>query len=559
MRGRSFIVRAVALLIYVFLMASAYPPFMNSESAWFGYVPLLLLARYTRGLKRTFIWGWSAGFAFWLINLGWLLSLSRTGGSWLSASGAWIFLAGYCAVYTGLFVMLVSYLFSLWITVDDEGESSSAMGGTRVQLSAVFSLPLIWVGLEYLRGHLFTGFPWDGLGVTQFRNTGLIQAAEWGGVYAVSAVVMLVNVAMAFTGLRFVDIFQRRRGPRYNLPMMIGLGGAVAVWLGGIAAAKTWLATNETYSMKIAALQPAVPQLEKWDEDQGVDIYDRLSAGTRLTAALGPDLIVWPETASPDLLSVQTSTGAEFPSIMAGQGVPLLAGAIEYEFKDGRTNFYNSSFLFMPDGSINGVYRKMHLVPFGEYLPFERTFPSLSEYAPLGFSCRHGDKMEVFEVAVDEQKIRFSSLICFEDVFPRLSGLAVRLGARLLINQTNDAWFDGTSASVHHMANAVFRCVENRVPMVRSANTGVTCFINALGMPDQYTVDALNQSGHIDHEELNRMEGVRIPADLQLTFYTKYGDYVFALPCAAGALIVLFIAGISEYRKRKSAIIKGDQ
>lgn len=559
MSRRSLTLRIAALLIYVSLMVSAYPPYLNSESAWVGFVPLLIFARYTRGLRRNFRWGWLAGFTFWLLNLAWMLKLAETGGSWLAAGSAWVFLAGYCALYNGLFLMLAAYLFDIWMPLPaDQDASASAMGSFRGQLSLLVCLPLVWVGLEYMRGSFLTGFPWDLLGVTQFRNTGIIQAAAWGGVYAVSAVVMLVNVAMAFTGLRFVDVFNRRKGPRYNFPMMIGLGAAVAVWLLGISAAKTWLQTVETRTVKIAAIQPAVPQLEKWDDEQGIDIYSRLSSGTQLAAALRPDLIVWPETACPDLVSSDPVSDPLFPSVMAAQGAPILAGAIEYELRAGRTNYYNSSMLFMPDGSIRGVYRKLHLVPFGEYLPFEAAFPALSRFAPLGFSCAPGGKMHVFELGEEPALTSFSALICFEDVFPPLSRKAVRQGARLLINQTNDAWFDGTSGSVHHLANAVFRCVENRVSMVRSANTGVTCFISPVGVLDQYTSEALNRSGRITPEEFNRMDGVEIPVEHVLTFYTRYGDAVFALPCAVGTLIVLSVAVLPVFRRNRMIKTGGD-
>jgi apolipoprotein N-acyltransferase len=237
--------------------------------------------------------------------------------------------------------------------------------------------------------------------------------------------------------------------------------------------------------------------------------------------------------------------------------VPVLAGAIEFEFRDGVSNYYNSSILYMPDGTVNGTYRKMHLVPFGEFIPGEGLIPSLAKLAPLGFSCTRGEKMTVFECGVN--KVPFSVLICFEDVFPNISRLAAKKGARFLVNQTNDAWFDGSSASVQHLANAVFRCVENRVSMVRCANTGVTCFIDQLGRMDWVTQAMLEKTGRATPLEGNRMDAVRVAKNHKETIYTRYGDFTFALPCALGTIVVFALAVFGAYRKNRRVSIGGNR
>jgi len=552
--SRADIARASGVFLHVFLLASAFPPFMSAESAWFAFVPLILVARYTKGLKRNFCWGWGAGVLFWLVNLGWLLRLAVTGGSWLAAGAAWLALSIYCGIYSGLFAALVSFLFGLWIPAADEDERASSMGGIRAQISAVVSLPLLWEGLEYLRGSLFTGFPWNALGVSQFRNEGVIQWASFGGVYCVSAIVMLANVGIAFTMLRFVDMFQRRRGPKFNLPLMLGLGGAMVLWLYGIGQGRDWNSQIPVAELRIAAVQPAVPQREKWEPELELEIINKLNSGTALASALKPDMIIWPETACPDLVNTKNGLVSGFAAAMTGGGSPILAGAIEYEIGNGATNFYNSSILYGADGDIEGVYRKMHLVPFGEYLPGETLIPALSRFAPLGFSCKPGKDMTVFRCG--EKAVPFSTLICFEDIFPSLSRLAVRNGAKFLVNQTNDAWFDGSSASVQHLANAVFRCTENRVSMVRCANTGVTCFISPAGELDQTTKELLDESGRVEPEEGNRMGPVIVQLREKRSLYSRLGDWVFAAPCAAGTLLVFALAVAGPYRKNRTEKVK---
>jgi apolipoprotein N-acyltransferase len=538
--------RAGAVALHVFLLVSAFPPFAHSESAWFALVPLILLARFTGSLRQSFRWGWLAGAFFWLLNLAWLLRLGVTGGSWLAAGAAWIGLSFYCALYTGVFSMLTSHLFNAWGTLE-AAEEKTAMGGTKAQLSILIALPLLWAGLEYLRGTLFTGFPWNGLGVSQFRNEGLVQLASFGGGCFVSSVVVLANTGLAFTVLRFVDMMMRRRGPRFNLPLMLGLGGAMLLWFLGVSLGRAWIAGNSTEDVRIAALQPAIPQTEKWEPGQEIEIFEVLNRVNSMAAALGPEIIIWPETACPEIVSAQQGVAAGMPAVLASAGVPILAGVIEYELAGGRTNYYNSSIYYSPGGGIEGVYRKMHLVPFGEYIPGESIFPSLAKMAPLGFSCGAGTEMTVFKCG--SREIPFSALICFEDVFPSLSRKAVRRGARFLVNQTNDAWFDGSSASVQHLANAVFRCTENRVSMVRCANTGVSCFINPLGQIDEATKELLNRSGRYVPEESSRMGSAEMASEWRPTFYSKYGDLGFGLPCAIGVLAVFALAVASLYRK----------
>lgn len=540
--SRQFVLRLCAVALHVFLLVSSYPPYMSFEAAWFAMIPPVILARYTRGLKRSFCWGWAAGAFFWLINLLWLLRLAETGGSWIAAVSAWAGLSVYCGIYTGCFVMLLSRLFELWIIEPSSASESgpSAMGTLRAQLSLIAAAPLIWVGLEYARGTLFSGFPWNCLGVTQFRNIGLIQAAAWGGVYAVSALIIMANMGASFAVLRFVDMYRGRRGPRFNIALLAGVGVPVIAWYAGLAAARDWLRTSSCRDIRIVAIQPAVPQSVKWEEAQALETYEKLEAGTRLAVSLGPELVIWPETACPDLVNLETGAGGGFPLQLAGQGVPILAGAIEYSTGEGRTNFFNSSVLYLPDGTVSAVYRKMHLVPFGEYLPFESVFPSLASLAPLGFSCSPGDSMTVFTAG--QASVNFSALICFEDIFPGLSRLAVKNGARLLVNQTNDAWFDYSAGSVQHLANAVFRAVENRVPMVRCANSGVSCFIDPLGRLDSVTADLIDESGSVDPDEGIRVGTAAVPENMALTFYQRHGDIAFALPSAAGTIIVIAVA-----------------
>ncbi len=551
------------------LLAAAFPPLSGSEAAWVAFVPLLILAGVTAPV-RSFAYGFLSGTVFWLCTLAWLIALGRTGAPWPLAILGWLLLSLYCALYTGLFLYLASHLLRRMAVSGRPGPTVPGWRPYARQCGLVALLPLGWVGLEYARSTLMTGFPWNALGISQYRHAGLIQTAEWGGVYAVSALVMMVNVALLLTGLRFFDVCVHRRSSRFHPELGLALLAVVLTLLHGARAVGEHgrRACPDGTRVTIRAIQPNIPQVKKWPEGFADYVYGTLRDKTELAGSGAPDLIVWPETAVPGLVKSDPAT-ARFVRSLARQGTPILVGGMELDEQayaewrrlqalaadaasltaSGETwvpRYYNSAFLFNARGEMTGRYRKRHLVPFGEYLPFDRHVEFIRRLAPLGFSCRAGEEIVVFRLAPRAagagEEVSFSALICFEDVFAYLARDAVRAGARFLVNQTNVAWFDGTSASVQHLSHAVFRCVENRVPMARSANTGVTGFINRAGQIDP-TTRALVAEGRTDQGEVRSGQLCVEGPDKALTVYARFGDGIFALPCAVvAALALAFLA-----------------
>jgi len=523
------------------LLAAAFPPFSQPESAWFALVPLLVLCRYLRP-GQAFRWGFLAAMVYWLMSLTWLLRLAHTGTVWALAGLGWMALSAYASLYIALFALCASFLLA-WR--DRPGEGSD--WGPRLRgLALMAVLPLVWVGFEKLRASLLTGFPWNLLGVSQFRNLAVIQIAAWGGVYAVSAVLLVMNVALALMVIRFIDFY---RGPRrkrqIQIELMIGLGITMLCLVSGRGqlARLRWY-PKDAVELRVAAVQPNIPQDKKWvwTSDTVAEICDGLLVQTRRAALLNPDLVVWPETALPSPLWVDgdnkvhsgRTTGAMLRDT-AAMGVTLLAGAMEADGDRDEPDWYNASFLMDREAHVLDRYRKQHLVPFGEYLPLDEHVEWIRDMAPLGFSCRAGREATVF--TMPDLPASFSSLICFEDIMPYLARRAVRAGAGFLVNQTNDAWFDPSTASLQHMSHCVFRCIENRVAAVRSANTGVTC-----------TIDRRGAIEYIGNDPQTRTPGFKIstvhvrPPDAPPTFYTRFGDWPFAAPCALLALGVLAAA-----------------
>ena len=225
--------------------------------------------------------------------------------------------------------------------------------------------------------------------------------------------------------------------------------------------------------------------------------------------------MIWPETAVPDFIR-SSAESYDLVARLAMRGTPLLVGTMDFTASDTGIRYYNSSILFDTNGNEIGKYDKQHLVPFGEYVPF----PGLMrKFTPVEVDFGQGSGSTLLPLNGEDS---FSVLICFEDAVPPLAVNAIRAGARWLVNQTNDAWFDPSAQSEQHLAHAVFRCVENRVPMARCCNTGVTCFIDAFGSVKRgIDVRTAGFTAGVIHPR---------PVGAELTFYTRYGD-LFARGC----------------------------
>lgn len=496
------------------LLYAAFPPLEWSGCAWFALVPLTLAVH---AAARNPGAGWSAGRlgylaggVFWLLSIAWLTRVTMLG---------WLALALFCALFFVPPVWILDWGFRRW---------GAVRCGANLALAAAATVA--WCGCEYLRAILFTGFPWHLVGYSQYLNLPLIQWAAWGGGFLVSAAVVGTNFAAALAVLRYAAT--RGRGARAPFAE---LAAALALLLPALVAGARGLAAPAAPAtpLRLALIQPGIPQTDKWSPEKIEAIYTRLAGLTTAAWHAGrPDLVVWPETAVPD--DVRNSE-ASFQLVrdLARQGAPLLVGSMDTEWRDdGPPRFYNSAFLFDREGRLVQSYDKRHLVLFGEYVPLQRVLPFVKALTPIEASFSPGRTSTVF--CLEQPAVPFAVLICFEDTIPALARESVRNGARLLINQTNDAWFDPSAASRQQMIQCVFRCVENRVPAARATNTGVTCCIDPRGRVHDLLRDAdgdLRGAGF-------RLAEVRVPgADLPLTFYTRHGD-LFGRGCLlAGAVL----------------------
>ena len=437
------------LLLSSLLLILSFPNFNLSCLAFIGFVPLFFAIQ-NQPPKKVFLISYLCGFLFYLGTLYWLYHVTIFG---------LIVLCLYLALYFGIFGLIFKCV--------------------RCQVSGVrtFLIPFAWIFLEYTQAHLFTGFGWTLLGYSQYKNLPLIQIADFAGVYGVSFVIMLANVAI-------YRLFKRS----FREIIIAGMVLVAVVAYGIIKETED----GERSTVKISVAQGNIPQEMKWDPDAAESILDRYIDLTRLAAFDAPDLIIWPETSFPGFFPLSP------PSPQRGEGkgeggpaqlvldlakdinIPILLGANTYE---GLLNF-NSAVFVSNKGETSERYDKIHLVPFGEYVPFSEKFPVLRNLVlgELG-EFTAGQDFKIFKLTTNDLRLttNFATLICYEDIFPEISREFVKNGAQFLVVITNDAWYGKTSAPYQHAACSVFRAIENRVPVVRCANTGLSCFIDSRG------------------------------------------------------------------------------
>ncbi len=508
------ILRRLSGVLSGLLLFAAFPPLAWNWAGWVALLPLLAVCARTppAACARQ---GLLAGLTAWFLSLFWLTRVSWAG---------WCMVSLYCALYLMAFAAGAAACFRRW----------NAAGQGAAFFQPVIGIPTLWVALEFLRAHLFTGFPWNLLAVSQSDRPALLQAAAWGGVYAVSFIMV------ASMTLVLVLMLAPPPPRRWWRPALAG--GILLAALGAAYAAAAPFrrppagADAAAPELRIALVQLNIPQQLKWDESWTAEIYRRLEQVTvGLLRDAAPDLVVWPETVMPDFFRGSALAAAMLERLLTNN-IPILAGSMDWAERAGRMHYYNSSFLLTEPGNLDQFYAKRHLVMFGEYVPLERWLAFLRRLTPVTDSFTPGDAATVFRL---DNGAALAPLICFEDILPGLARASVRNGGRLLVNQTNDAWFDPLAGARQHMAHCVFRCIENRTPAVRAANTGITCFIDSYGR----MTAALPPVGAHPAPPATICHTVRVPpADMPLTFYTRHGDW-FAWACLVYALAGLLGAG----------------
>jgi len=496
----------IRCLISGILIVLSFPPFDLYPFAWVSLVPLLV-SSYNSNYKRAFSSGFICGLVYFVGTVYWVYhSMYFYGNIPLPISFLiMIILSGYLALYTGTFSLVFNFLRN------------------RTPIPSSILVPLIWISLEYLRTYALTGFPWALMGYSQYRFLRVIQISDLTGIYGVSFIIT------AFNGLIFDIYLIIRKWHKFNnwkLSFMIGTIFTLLIICFTLIYGSTRLASVwNNGRIRISIVQGNIPQEKKWDRRYQKEVFEKYITLTETLKESKPDIIIWPESALPFPFGYNQILTKRLIEFQKKQDSYLLFGTVLVrETLDSKPLLTNSVVLLAPDGEIVSTYDKIHLVPYGEYVPLQRLFPFIHRMVTAIGDFTPGKDIVIMRAG----KAKIGNLICYEIIFPGLVRKFVKRGANLIVTVTNDAWFGRTSAPYQHFTTAVFRAVENRVPIARAANTGISGFIDPFGRMIQRSgifVDAL------------------LTQDITLgrgnTFYARHGD-IFSYICI-GLLMMTFL------------------
>ncbi len=485
-----YIYSPFALIVSAFLTGLAHQPLHMGPLAWFGLLPLIFVYNRITELRHFIISGIIWGFMYHLTVIFWLATNIGT------------------TPLIGFISMLAAVLFLTLNIV----AVSILMGILKKRYPQVWFwfFPLVWTSMEYLRSKGPVGFPWTSLANTQLDFLTLAQNAEICGIYGISFWVVLINILL-FN-------FLVRPYPENSF-------GAISIfilpWITGL-----WLTpqvqTNHESSLDVAVVQPNIHLIQKRKSGSAHENIASLLNDSRLAIENNVDLIVWPESS----ISSNVLQGNDYYlQWIQGklQSSKLISGIPYYSDQDSERKNYNSAVLIQTD-SIQNVYHKIQLVPMAEYIPLSDLFPSLKELNLGQANFTRGTEYTIMDV----NTVKCAAMICFESTFPSLSRQFVQNGAQVLIYLVNDGWYEHPPEPQQHARQAVYRAIENRRPVIRCTNTGISMIIDA--------------NGNISHEIPLNKKGI-IQATIKpqsiATFYTRHGDIFAKLNVLVSLLFLL--------------------
>ena len=504
------------------MLTLAFPRFDLGWLGWVALVPLLISSLDRRPLTA-FSSALVCGIIFYTGVFSWIFDIPGYHYTHHMVLGI------YLGPLFGLFGLTVSTVSRRW--------SISA---------ALFAAPFIWVTLEYIRSHfLFLALPWALLGHSQYQYLAVIQIASLTGVYGISFLLALVNSALAAAILTFLSVVEKIRPHSFSSPSKkatrsILITAAAAVSLVLVHGQVILLKPPGGQTIKLSVLQGNIDQEKKANPKKHARfIMQKYVELTRKASKDRPDMIVWPEAATPGFVLKSMSLHKQLKALIKKTKTHFLIGSSEYpkfikDRKIKKEDIGNTALFFSPQGKVLGQYLKIHLVPFGETIPYQKTIPWPSFIV--------ADDKRSFEIPGEEFTLfelngsKFGAVICWEVVFPGLFRTFVKNGANFMINLTNEGWFGETAAPYQLAAINIFRAVENRTYVARAANTGISCYIDPFGRIYGRVKNA-NKDIFVDGyltEEIRHSD--------TKTFYTFYGDvFVYIILGITFVMVLLSI------------------
>ncbi len=432
-------------------------------------------------------------------------------------------------------LLLFSFYLSLYIAIFSYAMSKICSH----PLSFLFVAPILWISLEYIRTFLLSGFPWELLGYSQFNRLSLIQITDITGVYGVSFIIVLSNAIIFIALLKLAKTDWQGESVSQKLFM-----GAIItlvlvfsiVW--GYGKHRIGLTDEliaKSITKNIAVIQGNIPQSQKWIRKFQISSTQKYLDASFSTKIHKPDLIVWPETATPFYYRYNKKLTKKVQQTIKATGSHFLFGSPSFKQREKSVNYYNSAYLINPETLAFQKYDKVHLVPFGEFVPFKKVLSFIDKMVVGIGDFSPGMKGSTLELG----NCKIGVQICYEIIFPNLSKALVANDAALIVNITNDAWFGKTGAPYQHFYMAVFRAIENKRSLIRSANTGISGFIDPVGR-------IIAKTSLFEDAAVTRT----MPVLKIKTLYTRFGD-LFAIACMAASVIFIFLHRLKGSGKKR--------
>ena len=549
MRNGSGWMRIAAAVLSGLLVAGLVPPFDLSALAWVAMLPLLIALGVVEGRRagwKGFALGYLAGVVCCLIQLRWLAVVSPLG---------MVLLPLYLGIFWGLFGAFAAKL----------GKAESAGASLRL----AFCLGAVWAGLEWLRGWLFTGFGWNGLGVAFHEARVMAQAADLLGVTGLSLMLVFFQSVVAQAGRQLI---RRQPGMRWDL----AVAGMLVISMYGYGRARIASeARAESVRLKTMLVQINIPQdaarvlwtdlqVHQAYEDETLKALDALKSPQGEISPKWPHWVMWPESALTGRI-LRTESGEwgtwqinldTISQVRTAGPFSLIYGVNELEAeKSGdqlvmktKGRAYNSIAVMSPEDELQ-TYRKRHLVIFGETIPFVDSIPFLKKIyeqqagVEFGGSFTPGDSVEPLPIPAGGTVIGAIPTVCFEDTVGRLVRKFTRPGPQVIINVTNDGWFKESPAAAQHFANARFRAIELRRPMLRCANSGVSAALDSTGStddPNSWKQQILTDENGSHFTRGSLLTELKIPLNPSFSLFAVIGDWGILGLAATGLIVAVF-------------------
>ncbi len=537
-------------ILSALLLFLSFPNVNLYPFAWIAMVPLFIALAQTTNWKSAFWVGYLTGFLFFA-GLLLAIALLYPYANIFATMAGYLLLVGYTGLYFAVFAALMKFV--------------SVRSGILFPLAAAG----IWTALEWVRSWLITGFPWGSIGYSQWNNLLSIQAASIVGVHGISFVIVLFNAGIATLLCNRQQWRQEIRAvvlPVILMFLCFGYGAFQLQDAEPLDRETNTTVSADTETLNVALIPGNILQLRKWDVNQFPAILQSYINLTYKASRAAPDLIVWPETSirSRALTGEWPRSYGRFSRMLREISMPIIVGTANRGETDAAIGkfskdidkrskpIYNRVLSIASDGKIQGDYAKMHLVPFGEYVPLENLLPDFIpdfiQFEPFA----HGKTVNLLPVFIvknkteplkrtdglfrdakvfvvkdkaDTEKIEIGASICFESVFPDEFRRPVQKGARVMGIFTNDAWFKGTAFPELHLSMAPFRAIENRIAVFRCANGGFSCIVDKFGRIRMPMV-----APNATQEVLIAPVSLLSSTEREQTLYTRYGDW-FPILC----------------------------